>query len=141
MIFINAQLNIPEDELLFAASRSSGPGGQNVNKLNTRITLWFDVDASSSLTDEQKSILHRKLATRINKDGRLWIVSKQHRTQFANREAALERFVELVQAALTPTLPRKKTRTPGTVKARRLNDKRQRSRLKYDRSLKQYPEE
>ena len=119
MIQINEQLAIPEDEVTFTASRSSGPGGQNVNKVNTRVTLWFDVAGSPSLSAEQKQQLLTHLANRITREGVLQIVSQQHRTQAANREAAIERFVEVVGKALTRPKPRHKTRATFASKLRR----------------------
>jgi ribosome-associated protein len=100
MIEIAPGLAIPDAELAFAASRSGGPGGQNVNKVATKVTLTFDVAASPSLTDAQRDRIRARLATRISKDGVLQVVSQRHRTQGANRAAALERFVELLRHAL-----------------------------------------
>ena len=83
MIQINQQLAIADDELSFSASRSSGPGGQNVNKVNTRVTLWFDVAGSPSLSADQKQALLARLANRITREGMLQVVSQQqvHVTQ------------------------------------------------------------
>ncbi|HMC82356.1 MAG TPA: aminoacyl-tRNA hydrolase [Candidatus Polarisedimenticolia bacterium] len=88
MIEIRDGLAIREEELRFTASRSGGPGGQNVNKVSTRVTLWFDVAGSPSLTAEQRSLIRSRLATRISKEGVLRVVSQQTRSQAANREAA-----------------------------------------------------
>jgi ribosome-associated protein len=136
MIQINEQLEIPEDEVTFTASRSSGPGGQNVNKVNTRVTLWFDVAGSASLSAEQKQQLLTHLANRITREGVLQIVSQQHRTQPANREAAIERFVELIAKALARPKPRHKTRATFASKLRRLEGKKRRSEIKRMRSEK-----
>jgi ribosome-associated protein len=130
MIQINEQLAIPEDEVTFTASRSSGPGGQNVNKVNTRVTLWFDVAGSPSLSAEQKQQLLTHLANRITREGMLQIVSQQHRTQAANREAAVERFVEILAKALARPKPRHKTRATFASRQRRLETKRRRSDIK-----------
>ena len=92
---------IPEGELVFKASRSSGPGGQNVNKLNTRVTVLFDVAGSPSLSEEQKQRVRSRLAGRIGKDGILHVASQKHRSQEANRRAAVERLQQLVQEALS----------------------------------------
>ncbi len=121
---------IPGDELDFATSRSSGPGGQNVNKVETRVTLLFDLEASSSLNRDEKERLRERLASRINKEGVLRVVSQKHRTQKANREAATERFHELIADALTERPPRRRTRTPRAAKKRRLEAKRRRADLK-----------
>ncbi len=134
MITINNRLAIPEYELWYTTSRSGGPGGQHVNKVSSRVTLWFDVANSPSLSDTQKRLISSRLATRINRDGVLRVVSQQHRSQTANRDAAVERFVSLLQEALTQAPHRHKTRVPAAVKRRRLDDKKQRSQTKQQRS-------
>ena len=100
MVWITDSLEIPDDELTFTASRSSGAGGQNVNKVNTRVTLTFDLAASSSLTAAEKDRIAERLATRVNKTGVLRVTSQRHRTQAANRDAAVARFTELLRSAL-----------------------------------------
>jgi ribosome-associated protein len=127
-------LFIPEDELYFTASRSSGAGGQNVNKVNTRITLWFDVLKSPSLSEEEKRQIFNKLPTRINKAGVLWVNAQQTRSQLNNRELALERFIELLAHALVKPRFRKKTRIPRRVQEERIAGKKRRSRVKANRS-------
>jgi ribosome-associated protein len=134
MIEIRKDLFIPEEELSFTFSRSGGPGGQNVNKVSSRVTLWFDVENSKSLSDEQKRKIVHELPTRINKQGILHVVSQKHRSQWENREDAVERFVELLRAALRRRVPRKKTKAPGWVKEKRLQQKGHRSRVKAQRS-------
>jgi len=134
MLKITDTLSIPKEELTFTASPSQGPGGQNVNKVSTRVTLRFDLMGSPSLTEEQKALALRRLATRVNTDGALRVVSQQTRSQWANREAAMERFAELMREALRQTLPRKKTRVSLVAKRRRLEDKRRQSRIKRLRS-------
>ncbi|OGQ96979.1 MAG: hypothetical protein A2521_11635 [Deltaproteobacteria bacterium RIFOXYD12_FULL_57_12] len=133
MIEISQNILIREDELSFTFSRSSGPGGQNVNKVNTRVTLLFDVEHSSSLPPDAKSLVLQKLSTRINKLGQLQVSSYRHRTQFANRLATVERFVDLLQEALRQEKPRKKTKASRASRERRLAAKLQRSRLKQSR--------
>jgi ribosome-associated protein len=133
-IEITPTLRIPQDELGFRASRSSGPGGQNVNKLNTRMTLLFDVSASPSLSEAQKRRLRSKLSTRIDKQGVLRVVAQCHRSQEANRRAATERFQALMRDALKRKPPRKKTRVPARAREKRLREKRQRSLLKQERA-------
>ena len=134
MIPITDDVAIPDEEVTFATSRSGGPGGQNVNKLETRVTLRFDLAASGSLTEEQKARLLERLATRITRAGILHISAQKHRTQGANRDAALERFAELVRDALREETPRKKTRTSRAAKARRVEEKRRHSERKRNRS-------
>ena len=134
MVTVTSKLLIPEEELRFTASRSGGPGGQNVNKVNTRVTLWFDVAGSPNLSEEQKRLILSRLGTRINKEGVLRVVSQRHRSQAANRETAKERLVELLQEAIRQEPPRKKTQIPPAAQQRRLDDKKHRSRLKQERS-------
>lgn len=140
MIRITDDLAINESELSFSAARSSGPGGQHVNKVSTRITLWFDVGQSESLGLAQKERIASRLKTRITKDGRIYIVSQRHRSQLANREAALERFIELLGDALTDAPPRKKTRISRQARQRRLDDKKHQAMIKKHRG-KIAPEE
>lgn len=133
MIEIDDKTQIDESELSFKASRSSGPGGQNVNKLNTRMTLRFDVAGSASLSDEQKRRVRSALSTRIDKQGVLRVVSQRFRSQEGNRQAAIERFVQLVGEALAPRPVRKKTKVPRAARERRLAEKKHRSRIKQQR--------
>ncbi len=140
MIIINQRLSIPENEIRFTFSCSGGPGGQNVNKVNTRATLWFDVSGSQSLDPFQKDRIRMKLATRINKKGVLHVTSFRHRTQAANRSAAMEHFAELLNQALIRKPPRKRTRVPQKSRERRLSDKKHRGRVKQQRApVKKWP--
>jgi ribosome-associated protein len=141
MIEINTHTGIAEDELTFKISRSSGPGGQNVNKLNTRVTLFLDVAHSPNLSDPQKMRLRTALATRMDKHGVLRVVSQKHRTQEANRRAAVERLVELLAGALKPKPVRKKTKIPAGARERRLQEKKRRGLLKQQRSQRNWPED
>ncbi len=134
MIRINNNLEIPEREIRFTFSRSSGPGGQNVNKVSTRATLRFDVNGSRSLTEEQKAMVRRKLASRISRNGVLMVSADSHRTQKANRYAALKRFSELIAWALKKRIPRKRTRVSRAARERRLRKKKHRSMIKKARS-------
>jgi ribosome-associated protein len=134
MIRITDSLSIDEAELKFSATRSSGPGGQHVNKVNTRITLWFDVEESPSLTPEQKIRIKSRLKTRINKDNRLRVISQRHRSQIANREAAIERFINLLEEALAVLPPRKKTKVSRNANQRRIDGKKHHSIIKKQRA-------
>ena len=123
MIEITPELQIPESEISYTASRSGGPGGQNVNKVNSKVTLLFDVRASVTLSDEQKEKILSRLATRINSEGVMQVASQAARSQFANRELATARFAELLRAALAERKKRKKTRVSASAKAKRLDSK------------------
>jgi ribosome-associated protein len=133
MITISDGILIPEDELTFTASRSSGPGGQNVNKVSTRMTLCFDLENSGSFTEEQKAKIRENLATRITRSGILRVTSQKHRSQTANRDMAIERFIALINDALTETPPRRPTRMSRQARRQRLADKKHRSRIKQKR--------
>jgi len=137
-IEITDSVVVPESELVFKASRSSGPGGQNVNKLNTRMTLFFNIQASSGFSDDQKNLLLKRLSKRIDKDGFVRVVSQKFRTQNANRQAAIERLQELLEKAIKPKPIRKKTKVPYSAKQNRLENKKHRSKLKQQRSEKDF---
>lgn len=98
------------------------------------MTLWFDLVNSPSLTEDDKALIAGRLGSRIGKDGVLRVVSQETRSQATNRELAIERFAELLRAVLTPVAVRRKTRVGKAAKIRRLEAKRQRSRLKHERS-------
>ncbi len=136
MIVVRDSLSIDEDELTFTYSRSAGPGGQHVNKVSTKATLLWNVRTSRALTEAQRSRVLRRLATRINRDGILRVSSSRHRSRVANRRTALERFAELLAAAVWTAPPRKKTRPSRSSVERRLEQKRQRGRRKQDRSAR-----
>jgi ribosome-associated protein len=138
MIEITRNIHISEDELIFRASRSSGPGGQNVNKVNTRITLFFDVAANHVLSDQRKQRILTCLSTRIDKDGILQVASQKYRTQKANRRAAIEKFQNLLVEALKTKPPRKKTKVPYAANQKRLDQKKHRGILKRQRTNKEF---
>jgi ribosome-associated protein len=129
-------LDIPEHELDFAVSRSGGPGGQNVNKVSTRVTLRFDIDASEALNSDQRRRIHSKLNTRINKDGILQVTSQRTRSQELNREDVLQRFTELLQEALHRETPRIPTQVSRAAKTKRIEEKKKRTEIKAARSRK-----
>jgi ribosome-associated protein len=138
---IEAGLAIPEAELRFTTARSSGPGGQNVNKVESKVTLAFDVAGSPSLSDEQRQRIAERLGSRLSRGGVLRVTSQRHRTQAANRKAAVERFAELLAAALAEDPERRPTRVPKAVRRRRLESKRHRSRVKRERQSPPLPGE
>ena len=102
--------------------------------MSIRITLWFDVVNSHSLSTDQKELILRRLGSRIGKDGVLRVISQQTRSQAANRELAIERFADLLQDALKQVRIRKKTRVTKGAKLRRHEEKKQRSLLKNERT-------
>lgn len=134
MIEVTDEISIPDEELWFTASLSSGPGGQNVNKVNTRVTLWFDVARSPNLSQEAKELIMNRLGSRISKDGVLRVVSQQTRSQAANREAAVERFITLLRDAVKREKRRRSTGISKRAKEKRLEEKKQHSILKRGRS-------
>ncbi|MHC4645664.1 MAG: alternative ribosome rescue aminoacyl-tRNA hydrolase ArfB [Planctomycetota bacterium] len=141
MIEITGGIVIREDELVFKAARSSGPGGQNVNKVNTRVAVLFDVGRAASLSCEQKKRILRRLANRANKNGVVRVVSQRYRTQRANRQAAIERLTDLLTTALETKPARRRTRAPGWAKERRLKEKKQRGAIKRERARKAVEED
>ena len=128
-------LIFPEESRL-PASLGSGPCGQNVNKVTSRMTLWFDVVNSPSLLPEDKELIMSRLATRIGKDGVLRVISQQTLSQPQNKELAMYRFAELLQEALRQAPIRKKARVSRAAKLRRLEEKKQRGSIKSRRSEK-----
>lgn len=129
MIEINQNTALCDNEIKLTASKSSGPGGQNVNKLNTKVTLHFDV-FDSSLSPEKKESISRKLHNRINREGVLKLSCQEYRTQIANKKAVMERFTDLLADALVKPRKRKKHRLSRQAKARRLAAKRHRKEIK-----------
>jgi len=131
---ITHHLSIPIAELQLSFSRSAGAGGQNVNKVNTKVTLHFDVAGSPSLSPEQKALISSRLTNKMTREGILYLSASEYRTQGDNREAALERFTNLMRTALAPP-PKKRKPTRPSRKAveRRLDSKRKRAKLKQQR--------
>ena len=141
MIAVTEDLLIPDAELTFTATRSSGPGGQHVNKASTRVTLLFDVAGSPSLSEGQRARILERLATRVSREGILRVVSQQSRSQEANRRAAVEHFVELVRGALKRAPARRPTRATAAARDRRILQKKERGRLKRGRGGSGFDEE
>jgi ribosome-associated protein len=133
MVRINGRISIPEDEITITASRSSGPGGQNVNKVSTKVTLRFNVEASDRLTEEQKSRLREKLKNAMTKDGSIVIHEESQRFQAANRKLVLDKFASLIRKALVVPKKRVPTRVSRAQKEKRLGEKKIQSRKKKDR--------
>jgi ribosome-associated protein len=126
-ITITSHLSIPFSEISFRTSRSSGPGGQNVNKVESRVELIFDVANSPTLTEAQRAALAEHLKQRIDTTGLLRIVVQRSRSQYQNKELALERFAEALRHALRRAKPRLKTKPSKSAKVKRLESKRHQS--------------
>jgi ribosome-associated protein len=129
-LYINPKITLPSDCFQITFSRSSGPGGQHVNKLNTRVSVFLDVRRCPYFSDVQKQTLSTVLKNRMDKQGVLQVSSQQYRSQVANRDAALRRMAELIASALKPKRKRIKTRVPRRVIEKRLEDKKRRSKTK-----------
>ena len=119
-----------ENEFIFSASRSSGPGGQNVNKVSTKVELRFNILSTSVFTQEEKDKILIKLKNKINKEGEIILVSQSERTQLMNKIAVTDKFYELISKALTVPVKRKKTKPTLTSKMKRLESKRSRGNIK-----------
>ncbi|MGJ4844349.1 alternative ribosome rescue aminoacyl-tRNA hydrolase ArfB [Leifsonia sp. Le1] len=130
---VTSGLTIPDSELSWRFSRSSGPGGQGVNTADSRAELVWDVAHSTALTPVQRERLLDRLSTRLV-DGTLTIAASEHRAQLRNREAALTRLADLVADALRPPSPaRRPTRPTRGAKQRRLDAKKHRTDVKRQR--------
>jgi ribosome-associated protein len=134
-IVINDSTAIDAAELRFTASRSGGPGGQHVNRTNSRVTLHWRVDASLSLSPEQKDRVRLKLAGRIGADGELQISVDTERSLHRNRQIAVDRFAALLAAALRPVTRRIPTRVSAAADRRRLARKRRTGLQKKSRAV------
>ena len=119
-----------ENEFVYSSSRSSGPGGQNVNKVSTKVELRFSVFLSSQFSETEKEIIFKKLKNKINKEGELLIVSQSERTQLLNKKVVTEKFYDLVSKALTVPVKRRVTRPTLKSKIKRLETKRNRGFIK-----------
>ena len=119
-----------EDEFMYSASRSSGPGGQNVNKVNTKVELRFNVISTTLFSDEEKKLIFRKLKNKINNEGEIILVSQSERTQLLNKIAVVSKFYELTSKALTLRQNRVKSRPTFSSKIKRLEEKRKHGFIK-----------
>ena len=125
-----AQIEKLEKELQYTATKSGGPGGQHVNKVNTSVELRFNVSKSTVLDDKQKQIALHKLQNRINTEGELILVSRSARSQWQNKTKVREKFFELIEKALRPAKKRKKTKPTAASRKKRLENKKKRSQKK-----------
>ena len=121
MNFSKAEL---QKEITYKTSRSGGKGGQNVNKVSSKVELLFDVSKSLLFTDEEKLLLIGKLQSRFNKDGLVQVICDEERSQYLNKEKAVERLIILLSKALIKPKVRKPTKVSKQAKALRLNNKR-----------------
>jgi ribosome-associated protein len=128
----HGRLHLPERELSWRFSRSSGAGGQHVNTTDTRVELTWSLADTAVLTDEQRARVAEKLRSRLV-DGTITVVSSRYRSQHRNREAARVRLEELVSAAVVPPRPRRPTKPTRASKERRLDAKKRRSDVKRSR--------
>jgi ribosome-associated protein len=138
---VTAGVSIDPAELRWRFSRASGPGGQGVNTTDSRVELRFDLAGSPSLTDEAKELALRRLGPRLDSGGVLRVVAQAQRSQLANRRAAVERFAELLAAALATPRARRPTRPTRASAARRVETKRRRSTPKRLRERPRRPDE
>jgi ribosome-associated protein len=136
MLRITNHISIDEREIEEDFVRSSGPGGQNVNKLNTAVQLRFDVRHSPSLPRDVSVRLERLAGQRLTKDGVLVLIAQRHRTQERNRQDALDRLVELIQRAAVAPIPRRATKPTKASRKRRLDAKKRRGTIKGLRQTK-----
>jgi ribosome-associated protein len=120
-------------ELSYKAIRSSGPGGQNVNKVSSKVVLTFDIFQSKALSDEEKLLLQHKLSSKLTNENQLILNCDEDRSQLKNKEIITKRFLELIEKALIVPKPRKATKIPRSVIEKRLKNKANMSVIKQNR--------
>jgi ribosome-associated protein len=125
--------NYFDSELRFKTSRSGGAGGQNVNKVSTKVELDFDITGSTLLSEEQKLIILKKLKNRISKDGILQVIVQSEPSQLANKQLAIEKFYDLLEKCFVEKKKRKPTKPKKSAKEKRLKTKKIKSEIKEQR--------
>lgn len=132
MNFTKADL---QKETSYKTSRSGGKGGQNVNKVSSKVELLFSIASSALFTDEEKQLLTEKLQNRLNKDGYVQVICDEERSQYLNKEKAIERLISLLTRALQKPKVRKPTKVSKAAKAARLDSKKIQSAKKENRKI------
>ena len=134
-VVVSERVIIPGSELAFAFSRSGGPGGQNVNKVSSKVELRWNPARSAALTDDDRAWLLERLKSRLTTDGTLIVTSTATRDQLKNRDDATSKLALIVRAALDRPKPRRATRPSKSAKRRRVADKRHHAEIKRNRSV------
>jgi ribosome-associated protein len=138
LLAVNESLAIPRTELDVRVSRSSGAGGQHVNKTSSRVEIFWNITASRALTEEQRARLREKLSSRLTSEGSIRVVASDMRSQSRNRDLAEERLADLVRRALVIPRKRKPTKPTRAAKEARLESKKRHSKKKSDRRDKRF---
>lgn len=138
VLAVNGALSIPRAELDVRVSRSSGAGGQHVNKTSSRVEIFWNVRTSGAVTEEQRALLLSRLESKLNADGSIRVVASDMRSQSRNREIAEERLADVVRRALVVRRKRKPTKPTRAAKEARLESKKRHSRKKDERRTRSF---
>ncbi|HEY9678496.1 MAG TPA: alternative ribosome rescue aminoacyl-tRNA hydrolase ArfB [Drouetiella sp.] len=135
---LSSGAEIPESEFEFTFARSGGPGGQNVNKVNSKAILHWNIEATTHVTYGCKQRFKEKFASRLTTDGLVVISSQEHRDQVTNVQECLEKLAAMLESVLTPPIARKATKIPKAVKVKRTESKREVGKKKQQRKSVDY---